>query len=155
MMFDDGLTSVVVNHILSVTQPRKIIVFLPCNDGEGEDRIGVLVLTDQIKRGAWESIRIQTALQSLGRAFDVLVMGTDYFEQTRDVLGSPAWPAATYGRVVYPMSRTSSCTHKAEPVIQDPESQPDSAARTVHRARLSVGSISPVLNEWPPGASST
>lgn len=147
MRFDDELTSAVVSRILGVSRPQRIIVFLPCKDGEGEDRIGVLVLKDQVKRGEWETIRIQAALQGLGRAFDVLVMGTDYFEQARDILGSPAWPAAAYGQVVYPATKAVERVQEIESSMRDPGPSNGSITGVEQRATLDVGLLPQMAKE--------
>lgn len=147
MDFDTELTSSVVHRVLGVTRPQRIIVFLPCKDEEGEDRIGVLVLRDQLTRGEWESIRIQAALQGLGRAFDVLVMVTDHFERTRDVLGSPAWPAAAYGQVVYPAAKAAEVVQEIESSMRDRGPLNGGLPGAVQRATLNVGRLPQTAEE--------
>ena len=41
------------------------------------------------------------ALGDLGRPLDVLVMRTERFEKTKDVIGGIAYPANRYGVVLY------------------------------------------------------
>jgi hypothetical protein len=53
-------------------------------------------------RDLWEeSSRIREALTGLRFAFDVIVMSSDRFEETRGVIGGIAWPAARDGKVIY------------------------------------------------------
>ena len=37
----------------------------------------------------------------MGRPLDVIVMRTDRFEETKNVVGGIAYPANKYGRVIY------------------------------------------------------
>lgn len=46
-------------------------------------------------------IRIREALAGIPFPFDIAVMSSDRFEETRGVIGGIAWPAARYGRVIY------------------------------------------------------
>ena len=41
------------------------------------------------------------ALRSVGMPLDVIVMRTDRFEETKNVVGGIAYPANKYGRVIY------------------------------------------------------
>jgi hypothetical protein len=48
-----------------------------------------------------ESVRLRMALGDLGRRLDVLVIRTERFEKTKDVIGGIAYPANRYGVVLY------------------------------------------------------
>jgi len=47
------------------------------------------------------SVLIGDALRGLGFPFDVIVMATDRFEETKNLIGGIAYPANKYGRVIY------------------------------------------------------
>ncbi len=63
--------------------------------------IDLLVLEEDVQDGREEALRIREALSDLPSAFDVIVMRTERFEETRNVIGGIAWPAAHHGKVIY------------------------------------------------------
>lgn len=48
-----------------------------------------------------ERVRLLRALRGLGFPFDVFIIGTERFEETKDIFGGIAYPAHKYGRVIY------------------------------------------------------
>jgi hypothetical protein len=46
-------------------------------------------------------VRLYQALRGLGFPFDVFIIGTDRFEETKNIFGGIAYPANKYGRVIY------------------------------------------------------
>lgn len=48
-----------------------------------------------------ESISIRQAVRGLGYPFDIVVMATERFEESKDVVGGIAYPANKYGKVIY------------------------------------------------------
>ncbi len=48
-----------------------------------------------------QSVRLRNALRGLGYPFDVIVMATERFEETKEIIGGLAYPAQKYGRVIY------------------------------------------------------
>ncbi len=48
-----------------------------------------------------ESTQVREVLRGLGFPFDVIVMATERFEETKDIVGGVAYPAAKYGKVIY------------------------------------------------------
>ncbi len=50
---------------------------------------------------AAESVRIRRALRGIRQAFDIIVLSTERFEETKLVVGGIAYPANKYGLVVY------------------------------------------------------
>jgi hypothetical protein len=48
-----------------------------------------------------ESVRLRQALRGLDRAFDIIVMATERFEESKGVIGGIAYPANKYGKVIY------------------------------------------------------
>jgi hypothetical protein len=47
------------------------------------------------------SVIVGDALRGLGFPFDVVVMASERFEETKDLIGGLAYPADKYGRVIY------------------------------------------------------
>ncbi len=48
-----------------------------------------------------EAVRIRDAIGNIDYPVDVLIMATERFEATRNVVGGIAYPANKYGRVLY------------------------------------------------------
>ncbi len=93
----------IVHRILTVCQPDRIILFGSAANGQmtRDSDIDLLVLEAEVADGREEVLRIRNALAGLPFPFDVLVMRRDRFEESRNVIGGIAWPAARYGKVVY------------------------------------------------------
>jgi predicted nucleotidyltransferase len=94
----------IIGRILAVDQPERIILFGSAAQGEmtRDNDIDLIVL----KRAApgnsrKESVRLHQALHGLDRAFDIIVMATERFEESKGVIGGIAYPANKYGKVIY------------------------------------------------------
>ncbi|MBM3748993.1 MAG: nucleotidyltransferase domain-containing protein [Acidobacteria bacterium] len=102
-----GIESVVVDEIvrrvLSVAQPDRIILFgSAVTDSMNRDSdIDLLVIEPSPPDPRQHSVKIRRALRGMGYPFDIIVMGVDWFEQTKGVIGGIAYPAHKYGRVIY------------------------------------------------------
>ncbi len=46
-------------------------------------------------------MRIRRALGDIGYPLDVVVVATERFEETKNIIGGIAYPAHKYGRVLY------------------------------------------------------
>ena len=46
-------------------------------------------------------VRIRRALRGMGYPFDVILISTQWFEESKDVIGGIAYPANKYGMVIY------------------------------------------------------
>jgi len=99
---DEALREI-VRRIVSVASPRRVILFGSAATGQmtPDSDIDLLVLEDHVDDVRKEALRIRSALSGLASPFDVVVMSQERFEETRDVIGGIAWPAAKYGRVIY------------------------------------------------------
>jgi len=64
-------------------------------------RSDLLIVLDEVGDVRLESVRLRRALGGLGMPLDVIVMRTDRFEETKNVVGGIAYPANKYGRVIY------------------------------------------------------
>lgn len=103
MGIDDSLVHEVIRRILSVSQPDRIILFGSAATGgmHRDSDIDLLVLERQTQNARRESVRIGDALRGLGYAFDVMVMDTERFEETKGLIGGIAYPANRSGIVIY------------------------------------------------------
>lgn len=103
MAINDNLIREIVQRILSVTEPERIILFGSASTGQmtKDSDIDLLVLERDLQDNRGERLRIREALKDLDHAFDVILMPTERFEETKNVIGGIAYPAHKYGRVVY------------------------------------------------------
>lgn len=103
MGISEKLIREIVQRIVSVTRPERIILFGSASTGQmtKDSDIDLLVLERDAQDGRGERLRIRQALKDLDQSFDVIVMPTERFEETKNVIGGIAYPAHKYGRVVY------------------------------------------------------
>jgi predicted nucleotidyltransferase len=99
----ESLLREIVRRILRVSQPRRIILFGSAATGRltPDSDIDLLVLEDAPQDPRQESVRLRESLRDIEYPFDILVMSTDRFEETKDLVGGIAFPAHRYGKVLY------------------------------------------------------
>lgn len=104
LWIDERLLEEIVRRIVAVADPGRIILYGSAATGQmtEESDVDLLVLEDGPPPSPWkERSRIREALQDLGHPFDVLVMATERFEETKDVIGGMAFAPHKYGKVIY------------------------------------------------------
>lgn len=103
MGVDETLRNEIVRRVLGVAQPERIILFGSAAAGQmnRDSDIDLLVLEPAPHNTRTESVRIGDALRGLGFPFDVIVMATKRFEETKDLIGTIAYPANKTGKVLY------------------------------------------------------
>ncbi|MBI5179445.1 MAG: nucleotidyltransferase domain-containing protein [Nitrospinae bacterium] len=103
MGLDQSVLNEIKNRILSVTMPRRVILFGSAAKGTmtPDSDIDILVLEDHPVSLRREGVRIGNALRGLGYPFDIVVMSTERFEETKPVIGGLAYPANKGGIVIY------------------------------------------------------
>ena|SRR5437764_3461903 len=103
MIVDERLRNEIVQRVLGVAQPERIILF----GSAAEERmnpdsdVDLLILEHEPQNARKESVRIGDALRGLGFPFDVIVMPTARFEETSSLIGGIAYPASKTGKVIY------------------------------------------------------
>ena len=99
---DDAIREI-VRRILSVSRPERVILFGSAATGQmtPDSDIDLLVVENEIQDPRQEALAIRGALSGLPSPFDVVVIRSERFEESRDVIGGIAWPAARYGTVIY------------------------------------------------------
>ena len=65
------------------------------------DDVDLLVVAADPGNQRKESTRLRKMLGGLGYPFDVIVISTEWFEESKGVIGGIAYPANKYGRVIY------------------------------------------------------
>jgi uncharacterized protein len=103
MAIDDGLIREIVHRLLNVIRPDRIILFgsAATDQMNADSDIDLLVVALAPSNTIDERVRLLRALRGLGFPFDVFIIGTERFEETKDIFGGIAYPAHKYGRVIY------------------------------------------------------
>ena len=93
----------IVRRILAVCQPERVILFGSAATGPmtPDSDIDLLVVDRGTPDVRAQALDIRRVLVDLPYPFDVFVMSSERFDETRDVIGGIAWPAAHHGRVIY------------------------------------------------------
>ena len=101
------LLSEIVSRVTSLAGARRVILFGSAALGKmnRDSDIDLLVLQSAQGNARAESVRLRDALRGLGYPIDVIVMPLKRFEETKDVIGSVAYPANKYGKVIYDTAR--------------------------------------------------
>ena len=63
--------------------------------------IDLLVVERGPQDNRQEWLRIRQALSDLDHSFDIIVMPSERFQESKNVIGGIAYPAHKYGRVLY------------------------------------------------------
>lgn len=103
---DEKIIEQTVHRILSVARPERIILFGSAATGRmtPDSDIDLLVLEAAPQNTREERVRLGNALRGQGYAFDVMVMATERFEESKNIIGGLAYPANKYGKVIYEAS---------------------------------------------------
>jgi predicted nucleotidyltransferase len=103
MDLDQKLIEEIVGRILAVTPAERIIMFGSAAIGNmtRDSDIDLLVLKSAPDNPRRESVRVRRALRGLGYPFDIIVMATERFDESKGVIGGIAFPANKYGKVIY------------------------------------------------------
>jgi Nucleotidyltransferase domain. len=93
----------IVARLTAVARPVRVIVFgsAATDSGTADSDIDLLIVLDEVDDARLESVRLRRALRGVGMPLDVIVMRTDRFEETKNVVGGIAYPANKYGKVIY------------------------------------------------------
>jgi len=103
---DERLIDEIVNRILGVTNPTRIILFGSAATGtmNFDSDLDLLVIEDDFASQREENLRLRKALHGLGVPLDIFAMTSKRFDETKDVIGGLAYPANKYGKVLYEKS---------------------------------------------------
>ena len=103
MGVDERLLGEIVRRVLSVARPDRIILFGSAATGEmtKDSDIDLLVVAPTPKNRHEERLKIADAIGDIEYTVDVILIASERFEATKDVIGGIAYPAHKYGRVLY------------------------------------------------------
>ena len=100
---DDSLVREIVNRVLSVTKPDRIILFGSAAAGKmtRDSDIDLLVVSPAPANTIEERVQLHRSLRGLGLPVEVFIIGAEKFEESKNIFGGIAYPAHKYGRVIY------------------------------------------------------
>ena len=103
MGIDESLIEEIVRRILSVAAPDKIILFGSAATGQmtRDSDIDLLIVETDPGDQRKESRRFREMLRGLGYPLDVIVVSTEWFDESKEIIGGIAYPANKYGKVIY------------------------------------------------------
>jgi predicted nucleotidyltransferase len=103
MGINESLVEEIVRRILATAAPERIILFGSAATGEmtRDSDIDLLVVERDPGDRRKESVKIDATLSGLGYPFDVIVISSEWFEASKNVIGGIAYPANKYGKVIY------------------------------------------------------
>jgi uncharacterized protein len=103
MGVDETLLNEVVRRILTVARPDRIILFGSAVTGRmtEDSDIDLLVVEPEPADTRDRSVSIRRALGDVRYPVDVIVISSERFEETKNIIGGIAYPAQKYGRVLY------------------------------------------------------
>ena len=103
MGVDEQTIREIVQRILTVAKPDKVILFGSAATGQmtRDSDIDLLIVERDVAGQREEYVRIREALWDIDYPFDILFISTDWFEDSKDVIGGIAYPANKYGKVIY------------------------------------------------------
>lgn len=99
----NALLSEIVRRILTVARPDKIILFGSAATAQmtKDSDIDLLIVGPPPANRHEASVEIRDAIGNVQVPFDVILIATERFESTKDIVGGIAYPAHKYGRVLY------------------------------------------------------
>ena len=93
----------IVRRIVEVAHPDRVILFGSAAAGgmTQDSDVDLLVLESSPGNPREESMRIRDALAGVALPFDIIVISTERFDETKLTVGGIAYPANKYGTVIY------------------------------------------------------
>jgi len=103
MGVEESLLNEIVRRVLTVARPDRIILFGSAATGQmtEDSDLDLLVVEPEPANTRDRSIKIRRALGDVHYPVDVIVMSSERFEETKNIVGGIAYPARKYGRVLY------------------------------------------------------
>ena len=107
MGVDENIIEEIVRPVLAVARPDKIILSGWGATGEmtPDSDIDLLIVEADPGDRRKESVRLREQLCGLGYPFDVIVISTEWFEESKEVIGGIAYPANNHGKVIHEAAR--------------------------------------------------
>jgi predicted nucleotidyltransferase len=92
-----------IRRLVEAAHPRRIILFgsRARGDAREDSDVDLMLLQDEVKDAAAESVRLRRVLKGLIMAVDILPVSHAQFEYWRDTPGNVFFEAASEGKVLY------------------------------------------------------
>ncbi len=102
----DELLREITERIVDALMPEQVILFGSYAEGRAttDSDLDLLVVTERRLSRQERLARMQGLFRDLPLPIQVTTISRQEFEETRDVIGGIAYPAAKYGRVIYEKS---------------------------------------------------
>lgn len=93
----------IVRRILTVAMPDKIILFGSAAAGTmtNDSDIDLLVVEHEPVNRREEYVRIRRVLRGMGYPFDIIFISSQWFQESKNVIGGIAYPADKQGKIIY------------------------------------------------------
>ena len=93
----------IVAEIVRLAHPDRVILFgsAAADSMTTDSDLDLLVVEPEVADSRQESVRLRAALADTPLPIDVIVMSTERFEETKNVIGGLAYPAHKYGKTLY------------------------------------------------------
>lgn len=103
MTVPEDMLKGIVGEIVRLARPDRVILFgSAATDSMTDDSdLDLLVIEPQVNDTRREGLRLRAALAGTALPIDLVVMSTERFEETKNVIGGIAYPAHKYGKVLY------------------------------------------------------
>ena len=103
MEIDDLLVDEIVRRVIAVASPDRIILFGSSATGRmnRDSDIDLLIMESNLENRREAYVRIREALRGMGYPFDIILITSKWFEESKDVIGGIAYPADKFGKVIY------------------------------------------------------
>lgn len=92
-----------MRRVLSVAPPDRIILFGSAATGHmtKDSDIDLLIVEPAPNNRHEESLKIRDAIGNVDLPIDVLIIATERFEATKNIIGGIAYPAHKYGKLLH------------------------------------------------------
>jgi predicted nucleotidyltransferase len=102
----DELLTEIIERIADALAPELVILFGSYAEGRAtaDSDLDLLVVTGHPLSRRERLARTQDLFRDMPLPIQVITISRQEFEETRDVIGGIAYPAAKYGRVIYEKS---------------------------------------------------
>jgi len=93
----------IIQKVIAVAKPRKVILFGSYARGEAEEDsdLDLLIVEDTISNKGQEAIKIRNAIGSIGLGVDILVCAEEELLDWSHIPGSTIYWALREGKVLY------------------------------------------------------
>ena len=103
LLVTDRLLEEIVDRVVQAFAPEQVILFGSYAEGRAtaESDLDLLVVTERPMNRKERLTRMEDLFRDMPLPVQIITISRQEFEETRDVIGGIAYPAAKYGKVIY------------------------------------------------------